>query len=84
MSCDIWTEQPTKARKSLQNPEEQEHCLLTARVGGWQRAPGAAAGGEVSVAEKLASGNGSLRGGARPGSVCDPAEHAGARCQALS
>jgi len=31
MSCHIWTEQPTKARKSLQNPEEQEHCLLTRR-----------------------------------------------------
>jgi len=23
------TEKPPKARKSLQNPEEQDHCLLT-------------------------------------------------------
>jgi len=32
MSCHNGTEQPTKARKSLFTPEEQEHCLLTRRA----------------------------------------------------
>ena len=55
-----------------------------APVRGWRRAAGAATGGEMSGAGQLASGKGSLRAGARPGSVCDPEEHAGARYHTLS
>ena len=55
-----------------------------APVEGWLRAAGEAAGGEVSRVGKLASGKGSLRGGAHPASNCGAAEHAGARCHTLS
>jgi len=54
---------------------------VAASGGGWRRAARAAAGGEVSGAGQ---GKGSLRGGARPGSICEPAEHAGVSCHTLS